>query len=330
MTECNILFTSVGRRVALIRHFQSTLQAIGLSGNVIGVDITAEAPAFHVVDKARTVCRIDDPRYIPALLDICKKEHVRFLFPLIDTDLLKLSESKAQFADIGTTAVVSDPELVAIALDKQKTHDFFISRGVGTPHVYSLDDADSGSLEYPLFIKPLDGNASKGTFTIRNPGELLFFKDYVPRPILQEYLHGMEFTLDVLFDFRGRVRCVVPRQRLEVRAGEVSKAVIADDPGIVAEGRRVAGLLPGGCGCINMQCFLTPDGSIRFVEINPRFGGGFPLSLRAGADFPQWIIQMALGNDPGDVSDAYRKNVYMLRYDDAVFLEGLPSPQGRP
>jgi carbamoyl-phosphate synthase large subunit len=171
-------------------------------------------------------------------------------------------------------------------------------------------------------MKPLDGSASKGIFKIRNRKELLFFKDYVPRPILQEYVEGTEYTLDIFYDFSGKLRCIVPRKRIEVRAGEVSKAMVADNEKIVNEGWKAAECLKGCVGCINIQCFLTNDGTLKFVEINPRFGGGVPLSLKAGADFPRWIIEMARGNDPGDIRDAYRKNIYMLRYDDAVFWDG--------
>jgi len=327
--EYNILFTSVGRRVALIRHFQKTLKNLGLKGKVIGVDLSEDAPAFHVVDKAYKICRIDDPLYIKTLLEICGKEKVKLLFPLIDTDLRKLSESRQAFAEAGTNAVISDPRVINTAMNKQKTHDFFMAHNIDTPEVFEVEMAVTADLEPPLFMKPLDGSASQGVYKISNKEELIFFKDYVPRPILQEYVHGTEFTLDMLFDFDGKVRCVVPRRRIEVRAGEVSKAVVADNEQVLRQGWEVAECLSGAIGCINIQCFLTPDGKVKFIEINPRFGGGVPLSLHAGADFARWIIEMARGNDPGDISDAHKKNIYMLRYDDAVFLEGsLPIKDG--
>jgi len=319
----NILFTSVGRRVALIRYFKKALSDLGLRGSIIGVDVSEDAPAFHVVDRAFKICRIDDPRYIDSLVSLCRREKIKLLFPLIDTDLMKLAESRQAFSEAGTTAVISDPGLMAIALDKFKTHDFFVSRGIDTPRVFDCAGLPGDDAAYPLFMKPFDGNASKGIVQIRNEKELLFFKDYIPNPLLQEYVRGTEVTFDVLFDFNGAVRCVVPRRRIEVRAGEVSKAVVMDSPGIVQEAWRVAGELKGGRGCINMQCFVTGGGAMKFVEINPRFGGGAPLSIHAGADLPRWIIELFLGNDPGDVRNAYRKNVYMLRYDDAVFLDGL-------
>jgi carbamoyl-phosphate synthase large subunit len=275
-----------------------------------------------VVNKPYKICPIDDPSYIQSLLGICNKEKIKLLFPLIDTDLAVLSNNKKAFLEAGTTVVISDPQVVAIAMDKHKTHDFFVSNGIDTPRIFDIESAINEDLEYPLFMKPLDGSASKGIFKIRNRKELLFFKDYVPKPVLQEYVEGTEYTLDILYNFSGKPRCIVPRKRIEVRAGEVSKAMVVDNEKIVKEGWKAAECLKGCAGCINMQCFLTPEDRLKFVEINPRFGGGVPLSLKAGADFPRWIIEMARGNDPGDIRDAYRKNIYMLRYDDAVFLDG--------
>jgi len=323
--DFNILFTSVGRRVSLIRHFMRTLQDLGLRGKVVGVDSSDDAPAFHVVDKAYRVCPIADPLYIQTIRQICENERIKLLFPLIDTDLMKLAEGREEFAAAGTNAVICDPEFIALSIDKCQTHHFFASLGMDTPKLLDAEAALDGNPAFPLFIKPRYGNASKGIFTVRDRRELIFFKDYVPQPILQEYIEGMEVTIDMLFDFSGNLRCLVPRQRLEVRAGEVSKGIIIDQKEVVEEGWRVGRMLKGCRGCINIQCFLTRENRVRFVEINPRFGGGAPLSINAGADFPRWIIEMARGKDPGDIRNAYKKNVVMLRYDEAVFLEGLPS-----
>jgi carbamoyl-phosphate synthase large subunit len=320
--DFNILFTSVGRRVSLIRHFKKTVADLGLKGNISGVDISDSAPAFHVIEKAYKICRIDDPGYIDELIKLCKEDKVNLVFPLIDTDLLKLSEARERFLEVGTNVVISDPELIKTSLDKKKTHDFFVSEDVGTPELIDLKTTSEADLAYPLFIKPVDGNASKEIFKVRNQKELLFFKDYVKRPILQEHLEGTEYTLDLLFDFNSELRCVVPRKRIEVRSGEVSKGRVDCEEIVLDAGWKLGKKMKGARGCLNAQCFLTNDGAVKFVEINPRFGGGAPLSIYAGADFPRWIIEMTLGNDPGDISRAFKNNVLMLRYDDAVFIDG--------
>lgn len=323
----NILFTSVGRRVALLRHFRSTFARLNISGRLLGVDVSADAPALHELDDARLICRIDDPRYIDSLVGLCAREEVQLLFPLIDTDLLKLSRGRPDFARVGTNAVVCDPELIEATSNKYKTHDLFASLGIDTPAVFELDHGLEPAYHYPLFIKPLDGSASKGIFKINTARELFFFREYVERPILQEYVSGREFTLDMLYDFNGALRCIVPRRRIEVRSGEVSKSVIDMDPAVMEAGWALGNKLQGARGVINVQCIRTAEGRVSFIEINPRFGGGTPLSLYAGADFPRWLLQMARGDDPGDLRLAFTPGLYMLRFDDAVFLPGLPALQ---
>jgi len=323
-----ILFTSVGRRVALIRHFKKTFPLLNMTGRIIGVDVSPDAPALHEVDQAHLVCRIDEPDYIDSLVSLCTQEQVHLLFPLIDTDLQKLAQSREEFARTGTNTVVCDSELIDVTSNKYKTHDFFESLGIDTPHIFELEHDNEEDYCYPLFMKPLDGSASTSVFKINNKKELSFFRKYVARPILQEYVAGDEFTLDMLYDFQGELRCVVPRHRIEVRSGEVSKSVIKMDPAVMQAGWNLGRQLRGARGVINVQCIRTAEGRVSFIEINPRFGGGTPLSLHAGADFPRWLLQMACGDDPGDVRNAFKPGMYMLRFDDAVFLEGLPALQG--
>jgi len=321
----NILFTNVGRRVALIRHFRNTYARYNISGRIFGVDASPDAPALHELDEARLICRIDDPGYIDCLLGLCARKKVDLLFPLIDTDLMKLAQSRPDFARVGTNVVVCEPDLVEATMNKYTTYDFFKQLGIDTPNVFALENGREDQYRYPLFIKPLDGSASRGIFKINSTKELIFFREYVERPILQEYVAGHEFTLDMFYDFSGVLRCIVPRRRIEVRAGEVSKSVIEMDPNVMDAGWRLGNRLRGARGVINVQCIRTSEGRVSFIEINPRFGGGTPLSLHAGADFPRWLLNMARGIDPGDVRCSFTPGVYMLRFDDAVFLQGLPA-----
>lgn len=173
---------------------------------------------------------------------------------------------------------------------------------------------------YPFFLKPACGSASGGATQIDNPRQLEFFLESIPDPVLQEFVAGQEYTLDILADFEGRVRCVVPRLRIETRAGEISKGMTVKNRALIDAGKRVVEALPGAMGCITVQCFLTPQGEIQFIEINPRFGGGFPLSAQAGADFPRWIVEMMLGRNPQIALDSWTDGLLMFRYDDAIFV----------
>ncbi|GAI87545.1 unnamed protein product, partial [marine sediment metagenome] len=142
-----------------------------------------------------------------------------------------------------------------------------------------------------------------------------------PNCIVQEFVRGTEYTCDVFVDFDGQVRCVVPRKRIEVRSGEVSKGQVVKNREIMSRAAELVKVLKAGPGVITLQCFLQPDGKIRFTEINPRFGGGAPLAIKAGANFPKWILQQLLGRKPRIKFDGFKDNLVMLRYDGEVWLE---------
>jgi carbamoyl-phosphate synthase large subunit len=185
-----------------------------------------------------------------------------------------------------------------------------------------MDDIERGDVPLPVIVKPATGSGSVGIARAATMGELRHHLDTVPNAIVQEIATGDEYTLDILADFGGTPRCVVPRKRIEVRAGEVSKAVTVRNERLIAAGRRIVDLLPGARGPLNLQCFLAEDGRLAFIEINPRFGGGFPLSAAAGAHFPRWIIEWVRGGDPEIGPDDWQDGLYMLRYDEGLFVSG--------
>jgi len=321
MPDFNILFTSAGRRVSLIRHFKQAIRDLELTGKIVTTDLQKNAPASFVADIKELVPRVTDPNYINIVKDICRKHGIRLIIPLIDTELFLLSCHRDELKEMGVTLLVSSPEVNRICVDKRETYKFFKEIGVQTPEI--LDPREilaNPDVRYPFLIKPADGSCSIGVTKIRNAKELEFFKDYIPNAIVQEYIVGDEYTLDVLVDFDGRVRSVVPRLRIETRAGEVSKGMTVKNQLIIEAGKKVAEALPQALGCITLQCFLTKAGDLKFVEINPRFGGGFPLSIAAGADFPRWIIEMMLGKQRDISIDGWQDGVVMLRYDDAIFV----------
>lgn len=325
----NILLTSVGRRVMLLRHFKESLAALGLRGRVVAMDIKTNAPGLYEADSFELAPPARSPEYIPRLLEVCERRDISMVVPLIDTELSLLAENRRLFTDRGIELMVSGPQTTSLAADKRRTAAFFTHVGVQTPSILDIDAtlADPAAL-YPLFLKPADGSCSKGAHLLRSRDDLAYFARTVPNAILQDYVDGDEYTLDVLVDPSGTVRCVVPRQRVETRAGEVSKGLTVKDPAIIEAGRRVVEGLPDARGCITVQCFRSHRGDLHFIEINPRFGGGYPLSWAAGARYPQWLIQWQLGQSPEVSLDGWRDRLAMLRYDDAVFVEtSTPSPQ---
>ncbi len=325
MREVNILFTSSGRRVELIKSFKQSLDNLNLKGKIIVADYNRYISTAVIADIYEPVPRVSNPNYIHRLKEICQKYDIKLLIPLIDTELYQLSLHRQSFAELGVKILVSSPETNEICLDKRKTNSFFQQIGVQTPAILDPEPILANlKSQYPLLVKPANGSSSIGVTIVNNAKELEFFKDYIPNAIIQELLTGKEYTLDILIDFTGRVRCVVPRLRIETRAGEISKGITVKDRDIMAAGKRVAEALPGAIGCINIQCFQLPNNEIIFIEINPRFGGGIPLSIKAGAYYPEWILKMLLKQDLAIKIDDWQEGVIMLRHDESIFIESEP------
>jgi len=316
----NILFTCIGRRVSLLRSFRRAAKQLKIKALLFGTDTTGLSSALQLCDEKYIVKQIGHPDYLKRLLQIVKQNGVKLLVPTIDTDLLLLAKNKKKFAGLGCQVLVSEPGVIEVCQDKRKTHRFLVKNSFDSPVTMSATTALSRSrLNWPCFLKPWDGYASRGNVIVNNRRELLFFAKRIPNCIVQEFIEGTEHTCDVYVDFTMKVRCVVPRKRIEVRAGEVSKGQVVKHPHIISEAARLVEILGAGPGVITLQLFLTDD-RVKFIEINPRFGGGVPLSIRAGANFPKWILQQLLGRKTNIRFDSFKDNLVMLRYDGEVWM----------
>ena len=317
-----VLFTCIGRRVSLLNSFRQAAKQLRINASFFGTDTTDLCPALQLCDKAFLVKPTRHPGYIKQLLSIVKTNKVKLLVPTVDLDLKLLAQNKSKFASMDCRALVSDREVVDICQDKRKTYKFLVKNGFDTPvTVHAAAALSKKKLGWPCLLKPWDGSAGKDNTIVNNRRELLFYSKRIPNAICQEFIKGTEYTCDVYVDFGMKVRCVVPRKRIEVRAGEVSKGQVAKNPRIMSQAAMVVEKLGAGPGVITLQLFLTKNGKIKFVEINPRFGGGAPLSIKAGANFPKWILQELSGKKPNIHSDDFKDNLIMLRYDDEVWLD---------
>jgi carbamoyl-phosphate synthase large subunit len=317
--DINLLFTSAGRRVELLRAFRRAYQSLGLGGNIIAVDIDPLAPALQVADRAYIVPRLDSPDFIPTLAEIIRREQVDLIFPLIDPDIPLLAAYRPVLEAIGARLAVVSQEAAAVAADKWLTAHFFQNLGLATPRSWQAGKLDPAAAEFPLFIKPRRGSAAQHTFKVKDARELTFFSDYVCNPIIQEYLPGPEITNDVICDLKGEVLAVVSRRRIEVRWGEVAKGVTIYNAGITAACVKIAQALPA-VGPITVQC-LMQNGLPHFTEINARLGGGVPLGIVAGADGPRLLLAREAGL-PVDIPPlgSYQLGLYLTRFDESFFL----------
>jgi carbamoyl-phosphate synthase large subunit len=318
----NILFTCIGRRVSLLNSFRRAGKQLKINLSVLGTDITNLSSALQLCDKVFTVKPITHASYIRQLLSIVRDNNVKLLVPTIDTDLLVLAQNKSKFAELGCHVLVSEPSVIEICQDKRKTYKFLLTKGFDPPETVSPQKALTlKKISWPCLLKPWDGAAGKNVTVVKNRKELAFFTRKVPNAICQEFIKGIEYTCDVYVDFDMKVRCVVPRKRIEIRAGEVSKGQVVKDREIMIPAAELVRTLKAGPGVITVQCFLQKSGKVRFSEINPRFGGGAPLGIKAGANFPKWILQELLGRKIRIRFDGFKDNLIMLRYDAEVWLE---------
>jgi carbamoyl-phosphate synthase large subunit len=318
--------------VALLRAFREALAALGVGGDLLAVDLSARSAAFQLADRRFLVPRIDSPEFVPTMLALCQREGVRLIIPTLDPELPVYAAHRQAFADIGCTVAVSSPAAVAIGSDKLATHAWLLAQGFPTVRQASAVEflAAAEGWTFPVIAKPVAGSASIGVLLAHSADEVAAVAATRPY-IVQSVAPGVEFTVSVLADRAGRAVCAVPRQRLEVRAGEVSKALAVRNPAVQKLAMDVIERLPGAYGALNVQLFWdAASGAMHVIEINPRFGGGFPLAWRVGARYPQWLLEELLGLPSTATADAWEAGVMMLRYDDAVFVSeaALGDPSG--
>lgn len=292
----NILVTSAGRRVELVSRFKAARNALAPDGRIICCDMDPTAPALQIADEVRILPRIGSCDYAKAVAEAAREAKASLIVPTIDTELLILANEKERIEEIsGAKVLISSPDCVAICRDKSETARFLCDNAIPTHKTFSLKELSATDLAFPLFIKPRSGSSSIGAFKVRNRRELDFFLDYVDSPIVQECASGAEFTIDAFLDFDSNIISIVPRRRLAVRAGEILKGKIDLNPQVIFETKRLLELL-APIGPITVQGFLGEDNIFRFTEINPRFGGGAPMSMAAGADSCSWLYLLLAGH----------------------------------
>ena len=287
-----ILFTGVGRRIELLQAFRNAALVLNKELKIYGADMAGTAPALAYCDYTRKVVAMKDPGYIQNLLDICTADHIDLLIPTIDTDLLVLSESKDRFEAIGTCVMISDPDKIRICRDKNNTSQFFVDCGLHAP--MPVNDWIEYKSGYPAFIKPKDGSSSINAFKVENEEELRTYSAQIEDYIVQPFVSGHEYTIDIFCDWNGNPISIVPRERLQVRAGEVLKTRIELDQTMIEESKALCSAFKP-CGPMTVQLIRDDAGVDWYIEINPRFGGGAPLSMKAGARSAEAILKLMDG-----------------------------------
>lgn len=309
-----LLITSIGKRVQLIKHLKTDFY-------LLGADASGLNPARAFADEFFLIPKCSEPGYIDAILSLCRKQEVSMLIPLYEKEFPVLNAHRSEIEAAGTILLLSMQPVIEICNNKQKTARFFQEWNIPAPVSYTGRPLEEVSL--PVIIKPLDGMGSADVYPAYTVSELTFFSSYVKNPVVEQLIEGTEYTIDVFCDFSGSPVSIIPRERIEVRSGEVSKSrTVKNRQLIQAAEKLIHSLNKIGTviGPITLQCFLTEQKEIFFIEINPRFGGGVPLSFAAGVSYSDLLRKMA-ENKPLKSQIGNFKELCMLRYEEAVYLE---------
>lgn len=309
----NILFTCVGRRTYLINYFRENLNA---EDKIIATDMQLSAPALTAADIALKVPEVYNPKYTETILDICIKHDVNAIIPLNDLELPILSENRNTFLNYNIIPIVSPPLIIDICFDKFRTSQFIESIGLNSPKTFfnlqdAIRDIDDNKLSFPLVLKPRWGSGSIGIEYVNDKKELIqsyellktkIYNSILSRAstsenyiLIQECIKGKEYGVDIMNDLGGNNRGISIKQKLAMRAGETDKAITVKNEKIYKISKLIASRLKH-IGNLDID-LLEFNGEFYVLELNPRFGGGFPFSYEAGVNFPAALIQWIKGND---------------------------------
>lgn len=315
--EMNLLLTSAGRRTYLVEYFKEALEMAGEPGMVHAAN-SRTSPAFFAADQKVVTPLIYSREYIPFLLDYCKRWEIRLLIPLFDIDLPVLAAAREEFARQGTIVVTADAGAVEICNDKWKTYHALSGRGIATPKSWldvedAMREVREGRASFPFIVKPRWGMGSLSVYQADGPEELEVLYRKIRREIQESYLRyeagqdaanvmiqkkvsGEELGLDVVNDLEGRFRAVAAKRKKAMRAGETDESETVEIPALTALGEELSGLLRHR-GNLDVDV-LEEEGTYYVLEMNARFGGGYPFSHAAGLHLPYALVTWALGREP--------------------------------
>jgi carbamoyl-phosphate synthase large subunit len=314
----NVLMTAGSRRVPLLEGLRRSLRDLHLAGSVHVTDVNPLSPTMLVADRAHLVPMSNDPSYIDRIVAICEEERIGLVVPTIDDELPIFSEARERFARMGTRVAVSDAFVTSLCNDKYAACAYLRDRGIAAAESY-LPDTLPDDLRFPLFVKPRFGRGSVGAFRVDDRRQLDFFLSYVPGPVIQEYLEGPEFTIDLFCNFAGAPLSAVPRERAVIRAGVIDRGRTVRDPALIELAIQCSAVLKFEGAC-NIQCRVVQGRPIIF-EINPRFSGGIPLTIASGADFPRLLVELTLGRDVRPAIGQFTPDLWMTSYESAFFVD---------
>ena len=313
----NLLFSCIGKRGYIASYFRPHLTS---GDRLVGTSNTKWTPGFCACDAAYIMPNLDSAEYHEAVLNLCDQESINGILTFLDPDIVRLAEIKPQLLDQGTIPIIPDLETAQVCFDKYETFKFLKANGFQTPESFvhieeARQSVEKGDLTFPLIVKPRSGFGSRATFVARNDAELEVFFNYEPGMLIQEFIDGDAFDFDILGDLNGQPVSVVLWRKLRSTQGETEHVITCKDSTLLELGVRLGECLKH-IGPMDVDLFVN-DRGVFVLEMNPRFGGGYPVSQLAGADFPGLILKMLNGESLTSQIGNYQDDVVMIKTIDA-------------
>ena len=273
----------------------SVWKSLGAEHELHMADMDPLAAGLYLVPEAQRLIipRGDDPQLVEALHDACTARSIEMLLPTVDAELFPLAMARGRFEAMGVTLPISPAECLRLCRDKQLLLDR-VRGEVPVPTYEPLTQEAADRVDsYPRFVKPRLGAGSRGVAKIVRREDL----EKQPKDgsvLLQEYLPGEEFSVDVYVRRDGVVVGAVPRERMKVDSGIAVASRTVNVPEVIQSAIRTAEVI-GIRGVANVQFKRAADGVFKLLEVNPRFPGTLPLTAAAGVDMPRLMVDEAMG-----------------------------------
>lgn len=324
----NIVISCCGTRNSTVRYFKEELHG---KGEVIATDCSPLAPALYEADHCYVVPRIHEPGYLQELLSICRKHKADAILSLLDPELLLLAEHRKEFLDIGTMPVVSDLDAITTSFDKVQMNRWLEEHGFAALQTYVSLDAfkracDRGKIDFPVFVKPRCGSGSVGAHLVFTMEELEYRSRQRDDLMIQEYVQGIEYAADAYSDMlSGQPVAFFLREKLRKRDGETDKCVSAVDDLLCEQVFRFIREF-GLTGPLDLDV-IHAKGLYYIIDVNPRFGGGYPVAFSHGINFFTMILKNLSGEKNAPTGLAYEPGVYSMKYYETMTRRDIAGPE---
>lgn len=309
----NVLILSCGTRNKLVQYFKSCFD------KVIVTDCSDFAPAIYVADGYYIVPRMTAPDYLDVIIDICVKEQIEVVIPLQEDELIYMAQRKQIFADNEIWLVESSYETVALCRDKYMFSQIMEKKGISVIPTYLPEEAEQVLDESgKVMVKDRYGAGSVGNIIIESRHLLKAYLDAAHSElIVQPFLCGKEYGADVYVDkISKKMTSIFVKEKIRMRAGETEKSISVVNEEIYKLIQQVTDTIDF-CGPLDID-LIEQNGKLYVLEINPRFGGGYPHAYECGVNFPEYILKNATDGKNTKRIFEYQPGIKCMKYSEIV------------